>query len=274
MYNLSQIYKLFGEFMSKRRGLFAIGAIFSAMNVSCISMSSLQTAEVLPVDAGTIEAGVGFYTSPSINKAIEDASKESTSTSTTQTVSEEGSKGISIPYFEFGYRRGLAKNFEMGIRYTFPGALSLDGKYSLLNREDLDVAIGLGVGYQSYETKNSSGSNSSNTGSGSSTTATKAETKAKSTMIDVTIPVYTSYRFTENFALYASPKMILRNASSSSTTDGKTEKSSSQFKMAGFTFGTMIGGVTGAKALALEITYAKDTTSEFDVMQFGGAMLY
>jgi HK97 family phage major capsid protein len=105
-------------------------------------------------------------------------------------------------------------------------------------------------------------------------TGTKTETKAKSTLIDVTIPIYTSYRFTENFALYASPKMILRNASSSSTADGKTEKSSSQSKMAGFTFGTMIGGVTGAKALALEITYAKDTASDFDVMQFGGAMLY
>jgi hypothetical protein len=259
--------------MLKKIVLFAIGAVFSAVNVGCISMSSLQTAEVLPVGEGTIEAGAGFYTSPSINKAIEDASKESASTSTTQTGTEEESKGISIPYFEFGYRRGLAEGFEMGIRYTLPGALTLDGKYSLLNREDIDVAIGLGVGYQTYETS-SSGSDSSNTGSGSSTTTTKTETKAKSTLIDVTIPIYTSYRFTENFALYASPKMILRNASSSSTADGKTEKSSSQSKMAGFTFGTMIGGVTGAKALALEITYAKDTASDFDVMQFGGAMLY
>jgi len=262
--------------MAKKNVLFALGAVFSALNVSCISMSSLQTAEVLPVGEGTIEAGAGFYTSPSINKAIEDASKESSSSSstTTQTTSEEESKGISIPYFEFGYRRGLAENFEMGIRYTLPGALTIDGKYSLLNREDIDVAIGLGVGYQSYEATTSSGSDTSNSGSNSSTTTTKTETKAKSTMIDVTVPVYTSYRFTENFALYASPKMILRNASSSSTTDGKTEKSSSQFKMAGFTFGTMIGGVTGAKALALEITYAKDTSSDFDVMQFGGAMLY
>jgi len=259
--------------MFKKIVLFAIGAIFSVMNIGCISMSSLQTAEVLPVGEGTIEAGAGFYTSPSINKAIEDASKESASTSTTQTGTEEESKGISIPYFEFGYRRGLAEGFEMGIRYTFPGALTLDGKYSLLNREDIDVAIGLGVGYQTFETS-SSGSDSSNTGSGSSTTTTKTETKAKSTLIDVTVPIYTSYRFTENFALYASPKMIVRNASSSSTKEGKTEKSSGQSKMAGFTFGTMIGGVTGAKALALEITYVKDTASDFDVMQFGGAMLY
>jgi hypothetical protein len=259
--------------MLKKIVLFAIGAIFSVMNIGCISMSSLQTAEVLPVGEGTIEAGAGFYTSPSINKAIEDASKESASTSTTQTGTEEESKGISIPYFEFGYRRGLAEGFEMGIRYTFPGALTLDGKYSLLNREDIDVAIGLGVGYQTFETS-SSGSDSSNTGGGSSTTTTKTETKAKSTMIDVTVPIYTSYRFTENFALYASPKMIVRNASSSSTKEGKTEKSSGQSKMAGFTFGTMIGGVTGAKALALEITYVKDTASDFDVMQFGGAMLY
>jgi hypothetical protein len=237
-------------------------------------MSSLQTAEVLPVGEGTIEAGAGFYTSPSINKAIEDANKESASTSTTQTGTEEESKGISIPYFEFGYRRGLAEGFEMGIRYTLPGALTLDGKYSLLNREDIDVAIGLGVGYQSYEATSSTDSSTQSTGGGTSTTLTKTETKSKSTMIDVTVPIYTSYRFTENFALYASPKMIVRNASSSSTKEGKTEKSSGQSKMAGFTFGTMIGGVTGAKALALEITYVKDTASDFDVMQFGGAMLY
>ena len=260
--------------MAKRIVFWATMVTSSALYISCISMSSLQTAEVLPVGEGTIEAGVGFYTSPSINKAIEDASKESASTSTSQKVGEEESKGISIPYFEFGYRRGLAENFEMGIRYTLPGALTLDGKYSLLNREDIDVAIGLGLGYQTYEGTSSSGSGTSNSGSESSTSATKTETKAKSTMIDVTIPVYTSYRFTENFALYASPKMIIRNASASSTTDGKTEKSSSQFKMAGFTFGTMIGGVAGGKAVALEITYAKDTASDFDVMQFGGAMLY
>jgi hypothetical protein len=260
--------------MLKKIVLFAIGAIFSVMNIGCISMSSLQTAEVLPVGEGTIEAGAGFYTSPSINKAIEDANKESASTSTTQTGTEDESKGISIPYFEFGYRRGLAEGFEMGIRYTFPGALTLDGKYSLLNREDIDVAIGLGVGYQSYEATSSTDSSTQNTGGGTSTTSAKKETKSKFTMMDVTIPIYTSYRFTENFALYASPKMIMRNASSSTTTDGKTEKSSGQSKMAGFTVGTMIGGVTGAKALALEITYVKDTASDFDVMQFGGAMLY
>ncbi len=258
--------------MVKKIVLFAMGAVFSAVNIGCISMSSLQTAEVLPVGEGTIEAGAGFYTSPSINKAIEDASKESASTSTTQTGTEAESNGISIPYFEFGYRRGLAEDFEMGIRYTLPGALTLDGKYSLLNREDIDVAIGLGVGYQTYGGAASSSSDTSNSESTSS--ATKTETKVKFTMADVTVPIYTSYRFTENFALYASPKMIVRNASSSSTTEGKTEKTSGQSKMAGFTFGTMIGGVTGAKALALEITYIKDTASDFDVMQFGGAMLY
>lgn len=262
--------------MAKRFVVFVVGFVTLALNAGCISMSSLQTAEVLPVGEGTIEIGAGFYTSPSINKAIEDASKESTSSgssgTTTQTSNEEESKGISIPYFEFGYRRGLAENFEMGIRYTLPGALTLDGKYSVFNREDIDVALGLGVGYQSYEATSSSGSDSQST-NGNSTTSTKTETKAKSTMVDVIIPVYTSYRFNESFALYASPKMILRNASSSSTTDGKTEKSSSQFRMAGFTFGTMVG-LSGSRPVALEITYAKDTASDFDVMQFGGAVLY
>lgn len=246
--------------LTKNTGLFMAICIGSAGLTGCLSMSSLQTAEILPVGETTVEMGAGVYTSPSINDAINEASDSSSS------VDDEEAKSIMIPYFEFGFRMGLTENYEMGARYTLPGAITVDGKYSLLNQEEFDVAVGLAVGYQSYEASSTSDSADSSEGS--------VETKSKATMLDVTIPLYTSYRINDSFAFYGTPKFILRNAKSESKTDAETTKSSSILRMAGLTVGTLINGYSKGKGIAFEITYAKDISSEFNVLQMGGAYLY
>jgi len=238
--------------------------VMSISSVSCISMSSLQTAEILKEGEGRVLLGGGYYTSPSLNKDLKDA-KDSGKV-------ETNLDDIKIPYLEVGYRRGLSESFELGFKYTIPGALGIDGKYSLLNQDNFDLALGLGLGYFSIESGGSSTSqDSSNSGSGSSSTTSTSDAKSKSTVFDLTLPIYMSYRINDSFALYTSPKYILRSVSSSVTENGKTTKSSGKTPMAGATVGAMIGT---DKGFGIEVTYAKGIGGDFNLMQVAGAMYY
>lgn len=249
----------------KRFALFLGILIFSASSFSCISMSSLQTAEILKQGEGRVLLGAGHYTSPAINKAVDDL--ETATNSTTK------NDDIKLPYIEFGYRRGLSETFEIGFKYTFPGSLGVDGKFSVLNTANFDLALGLGVGYMTIETSGSSTSSdsSTNSGSGGSSTTSTSETKFKSTVMDFTVPLYASYRINESFALYSSPKYIVRSISSSETSSGLSTTSKGTQHFAGATIGTMIGS---DKGVAIEVTYMKDQSSKFDIMQLGGALFW
>lgn len=234
----------------KRFALFLGILIFSASSFSCISMSSLQTAEILKEGEGRVLLGAGHYTSPAVNKAVDELE---TATNTT-TKSDD----LKLPYIEFGYRRGLSEIFELGFKYTFPGSLGLDGKLGLINTAKFDLALGLGVGYLTME-------------SGESSTTSTSETKFKSTLIDFMVPLYASYRINESFALYTSPKYIVRSISTSETSSGVSTTSKGTQHFAGATVGTMIGS---DKGVAIEVTYVKDQSSKFDIMQLGGALFW
>lgn len=224
--------------------------IFSLSSFSCISMSSLQTAEILKQGEGRVLFGLGYYTSPAINKAIDDLDEATNNTTKND--------DLKMPYIELGYRRALSETFELGFKYTFPGSLGLDGKFGLLNTENFDLALGLGVGYLTYASE-------------SSGTTSNSPTKFKSTIIDFTVPLYTSYRINESFALYMSPKYIVRSISSSDTSDGVSTTSKGSQHFAGASIGTMIGS---DKGVAIEVTYVKDQSSKFDIMQVGGALFW
>lgn len=228
-------------------------------------MSSLQTAEILKEGEGRVLLGAGHYTSPAVNKAVDELE---TATNTT-TKSDD----LKLPYIEFGYRRGLSEIFELGFKYTFPGSLGLDGKLSLLNAANFDLALGLGVGYLTIESEGSSTTSDSSTNSGNSgsTTTSTSETKFKSTIIDFTIPLYASYRINDLFALYTSPKYVIRSISSAETSGGVSTNSKGNQHFAGATIGTMIGS---DKGVAIEVTYMKDQSSKFDIMQLGGALFW
>lgn len=201
----------------------------------CVNTSALQTARALEPGQQRILVGGGFYASPSVNASTSETSGEDVS--------------LSLPYIELGYRRGIVDRFELGAKITVPGTVGLDGKYQLVNAGKLAFAAGLGAGYL----KISSGSD---------------ESEVSTQLIDVTVPLYVSYDLASAFAVYASPKYVLRFASSS---DASGMSSSATSSLAGATAGIRIGN---RKGIFLETSYLKDISSTFDSFQVNGSLYF
>src|SRR5258705_3430161 len=140
---------------------------------------------------------------------------------------------------EIGSRRGIVDKLELGAKVTIPGTAGLDAKYQLVNAGKFAIAAGLGGGYLKIES-----------GSEGMKTSTR--------IIDAIVPAYISYDVAKPFAIYASPKYVMRFANS---TDDQGMSTSSVSHLVGATLGTRIGNGFG---LFLETSYMKDLVSSFD----------
>lgn len=205
-----------------------------ALTAGCVNMSTLQTAKALDPGKQRILVGGGYYASPSVDADASEASGSDVS--------------LALPYMEVGYRRGLMKNFELGAKATIPGTVGLDGKYQLVNAGKFAVAAGLGTSYLKIE----SGSDAD---------------KVSTMLVDVIVPAYVSYDIAKPFSVYASPKYVLRYASSTDM----METNSGTSHLVGATVGTRIGSGMG---LFLESSYLKDMTSDFDSFQVNGSIFF
>lgn len=152
---------------------------------------------------------------------------------------------LKFPYLEGGYRRGIMPNLDAGAKWTVPGSITVDGKYQFVDASGFAVASGLALGYLSA----SSGS-------------------YKSTAIDVQLPVYTSYDFTNWFSLYAAPKAIMRM---SSTKDGGGAETSSTGALVGSSLGFKVGDTWG---LYVEGTLMHSLKDKTNIAQFGGSLFF
>ncbi|MGE3767219.1 MAG: hypothetical protein AB7L94_33510 [Kofleriaceae bacterium] len=199
-----------------------------------MNMSTLQTAKALDPGKQRILVGGGYYASPSVDADASEATGDDVS--------------LALPYMEIGYRRGLMKNFELGAKATIPGTVGLDGKYQLVSAGKFAVAAGLGTSYLKIE----SGSDAD---------------KVSTMLVDVIVPAYVSYDVAEPFSVYASPKYVLRYASSTDMMDTTSGTS----HLVGATVGTRIGSRLG---LFLESSYLKDMTSDFDSFQVNGSIFF
>jgi hypothetical protein len=224
------------------------------MNSACINMSSLQTAETLKPNTSRVIIGGGYYQSPAVLAGLE--TNEDEEAETLDSEFEE----LKVPYLEVGARYGLMEDLEVGAKLTLIGTIAADGKYRFYESGAVSLAAGLGLGYVDIE---------SSAGSG------ETESKAKSRIIDVMLPLYASYRVSEMFALYTSPKYVYRNISTSSTVgegELKTEESdSSGLSLLGGTLGFMVGSSWG---LALETTYMTAIGDEFKMMQVAAGVFF
>ena len=172
-------------------------ATLSALSAAaCVNSSTLQTAKALDPGKQRILVGGGYYASPSLDA---DASE-----STGDDVS------LALPYMEVGYRRGIVKKVELGAKVTIPGTAGIDAKYELLNDGKFAVAAGAGFGYLKL-------------------TSGTEDMQTSTTLVDAIVPVYASYDLAKAFAVYASPKYVLRYAKSvdemAQTTTGMLVKS-------------------------------------------------
>jgi hypothetical protein len=204
-----------------------------------VNSSTLQTAKALDPGRQRILVGGGYYASPDLNEDASAATGSDTS--------------IALPYMELGYRRGLIDKLEAGVKYTIPGTAAIDGKYQFLDAGDFALAAGASVGYFKL-------------------TSESGDSKSSSTVIDTIVPVYASYDLAKAFALYTSPKYVLRYAKNEST-DGMmmNESSSGLNHLVGATVGARLGNRWG---LFLETTYLKSVSSEFDAFQVNGSIFF
>jgi hypothetical protein len=150
---------------------------------------------------------------------------------------------------ELGYRRGIVDKVELGAKVTVPGTAGIDGKYQFLDAGKFALAAGLGVGYL----KLTSGSEGMET---------------SSQIIDATVPVYASYDLAKSFAVYTSPKYVLRYTKS---TDEMGDTASGVNHLVGATVGTRLGNRWG---LFLETSYLKSVSSDFDAFQVNGSIFF
>lgn len=214
-----------------KRSLVILGLSCLVGQTACVSMSSLQTAETLEKGKKQTTFGGGYYTSQE--------------TSNGTTVSTK------LPYLEYSYREGLAKDFDAGLKLTIVGSLAADAKYRLYDGKDFDFSVGGGVGYMSLKT-----------GSGN--------TETNNTIIDLMVPLYASYRFDDSWAVYLTPRYVLRMNNQSSTAPGATS-SNSTASLFGGAGGVKIGKSWGAY---LEAAYQKQSGSSFDLMQYNVSLFW
>ena len=215
--------------MQQTRLLLMLG--LTGLATGCINMSTLQTARTLPVNETELVAGGGYYLSPTLLETeSSDANNEL--------------ELVGLPYVEIGARIGMLDYLDLGLKVTIPGTISLDVKLQVVDLEGLAVAMGAGIGYLHYET-------------------TVDDTKFTNEIIDLMVPIYISYHFNEAFAIYGSPKYVMRI-----NITGDTDAA----QLVGAGGGLRIGESAG---VYLEATYMVDLADpDFTMIQLSGASFF
>jgi hypothetical protein len=198
---------------------------------ACASMSSMQTGEVLEDGKTQWTVGGGTYNSKAFSTAVEKDENN---------VLED----VNLPYLEASYRMGLGNKFDVGAKLTLIGTMVADGKYQFYDGEAFDASIGLGLGYMSIETESN-------------------DVKSKTTIVDVMVPAYLSYKATETITPYISPRYILRNISG--------EGDSGSASLIGATAGLKAGNEWGGY---FEYGYQKSLKNDFSAGQVNVALFF
>jgi hypothetical protein len=87
-------------------------------------------------------------------------------------------------------------------------------------------------------------------------------------LIDTIVPVYASYDLAKAFAVYTSPKYVLRYAKS---IDDMGQTSTGFNHLVGATAGVRVGNKWG---LFLETSYLKSVSNDFDAFQVNGSIFF
>jgi hypothetical protein len=210
--------------------------VISALTAGCVNSSTLQTAKALDPGHQRILVGGGYYASPTLDADASEATSSDVS--------------LKLPYMELGYRRGIVDKVELGAKVTLPGTSGVDAKYQFLDAGKLALAAGMGVGYLKI---------SSSDGNGMETS---------SSVVDAIVPVYASYDVSRFFAVYSSPKYVLRYTNS---VDAMDQSTTGMNHLVGGTMGVRVGQ---NKGLFLETSYLKSVSSDFDSFQVNGSFFF
>lgn len=190
---------------------------------ACANYASFQDADTLP--AGTSKVGVGV-----------------TGTTYKTRADDDTIDSITLPAVNIWYRRGLTEPLEAHAHVWIPFGASAGFKYQVTgNRQmaGLSFSLGLDVGFLQITSENAS------------------EETSRVSLLDTYIPLYIGYRTGPGFAVYGSPKLILRTVVGEETT---------LTQLAGGTAGIAIGADT---TFHLEGTLMYDIDVEAPAAQIG-----
>jgi hypothetical protein len=190
---------------------------------ACANYASFQEADTLP--AGTSKVGVG-----------------ATGTTYKTRADDDSIDSVTLPAVNIWYRRGLTEPLEAHAQVWIPFGASAGFKYQVTgNRQmaGLSFSLGLDVGFLQITSENAGGEES------------------RVSLLDTYIPLYIGYRTGPGFAVYGSPKLILRTAVGEETT---------LTQLAGGTAGIAVGADT---TFHLEGTLMYDIDVEAPAAQIG-----
>jgi len=169
---------------------------------ACANYATFQEADVL--HKGTTKFGIG-----------------ATGTTYKVDLGDPEPETISLPALNAWVRRGLIDKLEAHAHVWLPLGSSVGVKYQLTgNREMAGLSFSLGLDFGFLQSR---GTN-------------EADETVKTTQVDTYIPVYIGYRLAPAFAVYASPKYILRT--------NIREAGTAISHLAGGTFGIALGART------------------------------
>ncbi len=213
----------------------------SLFMTGCASLSSYQEAKTIDKGTNRVFLGAGTY-NEQYKKQDNEIAEE------VATIVED----INWILLEGGMRIGLLDNVDVGIKLTFPGGLSVDGKYMLLGGEGelLAASVGAEFGYMSIEM--------------TSTNSEGAETSVKSTTMDFSVPAYLSIYPTDWLGLTVIPDYTFRTMSPASGP-------SSSASIYGANASLKIGSSWG---LIAEYGYHLSTESQVEAIKQVGAVLF
>jgi hypothetical protein len=192
----------------------------AALFIGCANYATLQDPDVVEKGKGSFGVGVS-YTTYSFEWSISDSTNDTLD--------------VSVPALNLWYRKGISDKFEVHANMWFPLGLTIGVKYQLLGslqKKGLGLSVGLDGGYLQM------GSDSS-----------------KVTLVDLYVPVYAGFKFTESFGVYLVPKYIPRFMFGENDTELRNV-------VAG-TLGLRLGKET---RFMLEGTYGRDLQSTMPVL--------
>jgi hypothetical protein len=190
---------------------------------ACANYASFQEADTIPV--GTSKLGVG-----------------ATGTTYKTRADDDSIDRVTLPAVNIWYRRGLTEVLEAHAAVWIPFGGSAGFKYQVTgNRQmaGLSFSLGLDVGFLQITSTNAS------------------DEESRVSLLDTYIPLYIGFRTGPGFAVYGSPKLILRTVVGEET---------ALTQLAGATAGIAVGADT---TFHLEGTFMYDIDVEAPAAQVG-----
>lgn len=227
---------------------------FSFCLTGCISMSTMESARPLKEGSAATVFGLG-YTQLYFDDPFRDDTDDSLSGSI---------EDIKVPSAEFLIRYGLGHHADIQVKFTSPGFYTLSGKKMLIGETGpFALALGLGISYygDKYSNKSTETDNNGNT--------VEVDNSWSFTLIDTYMPLMLSYDIGDNSAIYAAPRMTIRNTRFTSSYDGRDDRQS--ISMIGGSFGIQLAWFIAEWSITAPVSNADGGFQQVMVGFMGGS---